>query len=257
MSRRPIQFSCEGFEIIGTLDEAGGTTGLLLVSGGNEIRSGSWAGQAQLAARIAAAGHPVLRFDRRGIGDSEGENAGFRGCQPDIAAALAAFRDAQPHLRRVVGFGNCDAASALMLAGDDLGLDALVLANPWVINADNETVRAPAAIRRRYAEKLANPSEWLRLLRGGVNIGKLISGLRHASGPAPTSSLAEAMRAGLARFAGPVTILMASRDRTAELFVAAWPNNDARVRSIDSASHSFSDEAAREWLFARLLEALA
>ncbi len=257
MSRRQILFTCEGFELAGTLDEAAGTSGLLLVSGGNEIRSGSWAGQALLAARIAAAGHPVLRFDRRGVGDSEGENAGFRECQPDIAAALAAFRDAQPDLRRVVAFGNCDAASALMLAGDELGLDALVLANPWVIEAGNETAQAPAAIRRRYAEKLSNPSEWLRLLRGGVNIGKLISGLRHASGPAPTSPLAEAMQAGLAQFAGPVTILLASRDRTAELFAAAWPRGDTRVRSIDSASHSFSDEAAREWLFARLLEALA
>lgn len=257
MSRRPIQFPCEGYQLAGTLDEAGGNTGLLLVTGGNEIRSGSWAGQAQLAARIAATGHPVLRFDRRGIGDSEGDNAGFRGCHADIAAALAAFRDAQPQLRRVVAFGNCDAASALMLAGDELGLDGLVLANPWVIEAGDDTLQAPAAIRRRYAEKLFNPREWLRLLRGGVNIGKLIAGLRHASGPAPASSLAQAMQAGLARFAGPVTILLASRDRTAELFVASWPKGDGRIRSVDSTSHSFSDEAAREWLFARILDALA
>ncbi len=90
-----------------------------------------------------------------------------------------------------------------------------------------------------------------------MNIAKLISGLRHASGPAPTSSLAETMQAGLAGFAGPVTILLASRDRTAELFTASWPKNDTRIRTIDSASHSFSDETAREWLLARLLEALA
>lgn len=239
-----------------TLDEADGSTGLLLVSGGNEIRSGSWAGQSQLAARIAAAGHPVLRFDRRGIGESEGDNAGFRETRADIAAALDALRSAQPQLRRIVAFGNCDAASALMLAGDDLALDGLVLANPWVIEAGNETVQAPAAIRRRYAQKLSDPREWLRLLRGGVNLGKLVSGLRQASAPPPVSSLAEAMQAGLARFAGSVTILLAERDRTAELFAAAWPRNDTRVRTIASASHSFSDEAAREWLYARLLEAL-
>ena len=256
MSRRPVQFACEGTVLTGTLDEADGTTGLLLVSGGNEIRSGSWAGQAQLAARIAAAGYPVMRFDRRGIGDSEGENAGFRGEGADIAAALAAFRNEQPQLRRVVAFGNCDAASALMLAGGELGLDALVLANPWVIETGDEAVQAPAAIRQRYAQKLTDSSEWQRLLRGGVNLRKLASGLRRASGPAPRSSLAETMQAGLEAFAGPVTILLATRDRTAQLFETAWPANDARVRRIDSASHSFSDEAAREWLLTQVLAAL-
>ena len=256
MNRRPLLIPCEGAAMAATLDEADGGTGLLLVSGGNEIRSGSWAGQAQLAARIAAAGYPVLRFDRRGIGDSEGENAGFRGAQADIAAALEAFSGAQPQLRRVVAFGNCDAASALMLAGDCLQLDGLVLANPWVIEAGNETVQAPAAIRRRYAEKLLDPKEWLRLLRGGVNIGKLLKGLRQAGGPAPVSSLAGTMQAELAQFAGPVTILLAGRDRTAELFAAAWPADDPRIHTIDSASHSFSDVPAREWLLRRLVEAI-
>jgi len=256
MSRRPIRIVCEGAALAGTLDEAHGTTGLLLVSGGNEIRSGSWAGQSQLAARIAAAGYPALRFDRRGIGDSEGENAGFRGQDADIAAALAAFRSAQPQVQRVVGFGNCDAASALMLSGAEIGVDALVLANPWVIDAGSETAQAPAAIRQRYAQKLADPAEWLRLLRGGVNFRKLVSGLRHASGPAPRSSLGDAMQAGLAKFAGPVTILLATRDRTAQLFEAAWPLDGTLVHRIDSASHSFSDKVAREWLFEKIIEAL-
>ena len=255
MSRRPIQFVCEGAELAGTLDEAHGTTGLLMVSGGNEIRSGSWAGQSQLAVRIAAAGYPVLRFDRRGIGDSEGENAGFRGQEADIAAALVAFRSAMPQVRRVVGFGNCDAASALMLSAAELGFDALVLANPWVIEPGDESVQAPAAIRQRYAQKMTDPKEWLRLLRGGVNLRKLASGLRHAIGSAPRSSLAGAMQAGLGGFGGPATILLATRDRTAQLFQAAWPVGVARVRRIDSASHSFADPVAREWLFERIIEA--
>lgn len=256
MSRRSLHFLCEGVVLAGTLDEAHGTTGLLLVSGGNEIRSGSWAGQSQLAARVANAGYPVLRFDRRGIGDSEGENAGFRGQDADIAAALVALRSAQPQMQRVVGFGNCDAASALMLYAATLGFDALVLANPWVIEAGNETDQAPAAIRQRYAQKLANPEEWLRLLRGGVNIRKLASGLRHASGPAPRSSLADAMQAGLGGFGGPATILLATRDRTAQLFEAAGPADGTPVHRIDSASHSFADKEARDWLFERIIEAL-
>ena len=115
MSRRHLTFSCEGSTLVGSLDEAEGTTGLLIVTGGNELRSGAWAGQAQFAARIAEAGFPVFRFDRRGTGDSDGPNGEFRSSALDIAAALAAFHAQRPTLNRIVGFGNCDAASALML----------------------------------------------------------------------------------------------------------------------------------------------
>jgi hypothetical protein len=37
--RRMIDFDCAGDMLVGTLDEGEGTTGLLIVSGGNEIRS--------------------------------------------------------------------------------------------------------------------------------------------------------------------------------------------------------------------------
>ena len=253
--RKPLEFTCEGDTLFATLDAAPGETGLLIVSGGNEIRAGAWAGQALLAARVSAAEHPVFRYDRRGIGDSSGANGGFRETRDDIATALAAFRAAAPGMRRVVAFGNCDAASALMLSGGELAIDALILANPWTIEGAGDAVQAPAALRRRYAAKLADPAEWKRLLSGAIDLRKLAVGLRQAAAPAPQSALAEQMRAGLARFAGPATILLAERDRTAELFAAAW-GEDPRIARLPSASHSFADETAREWLFERLVEVL-
>ena len=254
--RRVVELACDDAKLFGTLDDAAASeTGLLIVSGGNEIRSGAWAGQAQLAARIAAAGYPVLRYDRRGVGDSGGANLGFRECRDDIAAALTAFRSATPGLRRIVTFGNCDAASALMLFGGDLAIEVLVLANPWTIDGADDAVQAPAALRRRYAAKLADPAEWKRLLGGAIDLRKLVGGLRQAAASAPKSALAEQMRAGLARFGGPVTILLAERDRTAELFATAW-GEDPRIARLASASHSFADEAARDWLFERILNVL-
>ena len=254
--RKPVQFSCEGDTLFGTLDSAPGETGLLIVSGGNEIRCGAWAGQAQLAARIAAAGHPVFRYDRRGVGDSSGTNSGFHGSRADIAAALAAFRAAVTGLRRIVAFGNCDAASALMVFGGELELDALVLANPWTVDGADTEIQAPVALRHRYAAKLANPAEWRRLLGGAVDLRKLMGGLRRAAAPAPNSALADQMREGLAQLDGPATILLATRDRTAELFAAAW-GDDPRTARFASASHSFADETARQWLFDKLSAALA
>ena len=98
MTRLPLTFECEGSRLAATLDNAPGSVGLLVVSGGNEIRAGAFNGQARLAREIARAGFPVFRFDRRGIGDSEGENRGFRRSRRDIAAALLAFRAIAPQI---------------------------------------------------------------------------------------------------------------------------------------------------------------
>jgi len=255
MSRRHLTFSCDGDTLAGTLDDAPGTAGLLLVSGGNEVRAGAFSGQAQLAALLAGAGFPVFRYDRRGIGDSSGENRGFRDEGPDIAAAIAAFKAARPGLERVVGFGNCDAASALMLNAGG-GCDALVLANPWTIEQDDGAL-APEAIRARYAEKLKNPKELLRLATGKISLRKLAGGLGRAMKPAPApTTLAQDMAAGLARYDGPVRLLIAERDRTGQAFVAAWDAGDPRLARCPGASHAFVEPHAREWLFEQIVAAL-
>jgi exosortase A-associated hydrolase 1 len=261
MSRLPLTFGCGTFTLAATLDTAPGTAGLLIVSGGNEIRSGAFGGQAELAARIARAGFPVFRFDRRGVGDSDGENRGFRRSAKDIAAAIEAFRAIAPQIERVVAFGNCDAASALMLAGG-AGCDALVLSNPWTIaeeepGAGNDTTPPPTALRARYAEKLKNPREIARLLGGGVDLGKLTRGLARALRPAPPpSSLAQEMREGLAGFAGETRILLATADRTAQVFEAAWDKSDPRIRRCEGAGHAYVEPEHRDWLKAEILAAL-
>jgi exosortase A-associated hydrolase 1 len=255
MSRLPLTFACGSLTLAGTLDTAPATTGLLIVSGGNEIRAGAFGGQAELAARIARAGFPVLRFDRRGIGDSPGENRGFRHSAKDMASALDAFRAMVPQLCRVVGFGNCDAASALMLAGG-AGCDALVLSNPWTVESD-AAPPPPAAIRGRYREKLANPREIMRLARGGVSLRKLATGLRQAlRPPPPPSSLAQDMASGLAGFGGEVRFLLATADRTAQLFETAWDAADPRIRRCEGAGHAYAEPAHRAWLEAQLLAVL-
>ncbi len=260
MTRFSYTFGCGSLHLAGTLDTAPGRTGLLIVSGGNEIRAGAFGGQADLAARIARTGFPVFRFDRRGVGDSEGENRGFRHSAKDIAAALDAFRAMAPQLSRVVAFGNCDAASALMLAGG-AGADGLVLSNPWTIatpeNGATFDAPPPAAIRARYAEKLKNPGDIMRLVSGGVNLGKLARGMvRALRPPLPPSSLAQDMAAGLASFTGPVRILLATADRTAQVFEAAWDKADPRISRCPGAGHAYVEPEHRDWLEAQILVSL-
>jgi exosortase A-associated hydrolase 1 len=255
MRRKHLRFECEGSQLVATLDEGDAATGLLLVTGGNEIRSGAWAGQAQLAARLAGEGFPVFRFDRRGTGDSEGPNGGFRSSAPDIAAALAAFRKSCPQLERVVGFGNCDAASALMLAGG-AGLNALVLSNPWTIESEG-AAPSPEVVRGHYKRRLTDPAAIKRLLTGKVSLGKLLGGLRDTLRPAPEpTTLAKEIAEGIAAFAGPVAFLVAERDRTGQAFLAAWQNNDPRIRRCPGASHSYVEPGPRDWLAQEILEVL-
>jgi exosortase A-associated hydrolase 1 len=255
--RRHFTFACEGSSLVATLDEAPGTTGLLLVTGGNELRSGAWAGQAQFAARIAAAGYPVLRFDRRGCGDSEGTNAEFRGSVPDIVAALAAFRAECPALAQVIAMGNCDAASALMLAGGG-GADGLILSNPWTFDSDATNEAPPAAVRNHYRGRLGDWNAILRLLTGKVALGPLLRSLVSAAKPAaPPSSLAQDMAAGLANFTGPVRFLVAGRGRTGLAFQSTWIPADDRLRQCSAATHSYVEADARAWLIEQTCALLA
>jgi exosortase A-associated hydrolase 1 len=264
--RRMIHFACEASLLAGTLDMGDKSTGLLIISGGNEIRSGAHAGQAAMAAHFAALGYPVFRYDRRGIGESEGENGGFESSAPDIAAAVAAFRAAAPQVAQIIAFGNCDAASALALFHDGLGLNHLILANPWVIEGQAEESDAPtqpsaAAIRARYLARLKNPRSLLDLFSGKINLRKLAGGLSSAAkGDAP-SGLAARIGAALAGSTVPVSILAAERDTTALAFLAAWKGEafagargraDVQMAKIDSASHSFADVRAKEWLYDRV-----
>lgn len=268
--RRMIAFDCKGDRLAGTLDEADGKTGLLIVSGGNEIRSGAYAGQAAMAQHFAALGYPVLRYDRRGVGDSEGVNEGFETTADDIAAAVKAFRAEVPHMRRLVAFGNCDAATALALFHPDTAIDALIMANPWVIEATSEdntpTPPSAAAIRARYLSRLKNPRSLLDLLTGKIDLGKLAGGLRKAAQKEEASGLAQRLAIAFSDSERPVYVLIAARDTTALAFMGSWKGNlfdlarkSCRIRlsSFDTASHSFADESAKTWLYAQIADALA
>ena len=272
--RQHFTFACAGETLAATLDSATGSTGLLIVSGGNEIRSGAHAGMAALAASVAASGHPVLRYDRRGIGDSTGENAGFESSAEDIAAAARAFRERCPQLTRLVAFGNCDAASALALFGPAAGIDALILANLWTIESDTESetdeaeaasTMTASAIRSRYLAKLKDPRELWRLASGGVNIGKLLRGLKQATAKTEVTGLVARLGEALATLDRPTTLLVAEHARTAMWFLEHWASDAfAKARAnphlslhrLDSGSHSFASAADKAWLKERIMAEL-
>ena len=262
--RRMICFDCEGALLSATLDEGSKPTGLLIVSGGNEIRSGAHAGQAAMAAHFAALGHPVFRYDRRGIGESEGDNGSFESSAADIAAAVSSFRCEAPTMQRLAVFGNCDAATALALFHKDVAIDELILANPWVIeNASAEASTPPtsAAVRARYWNRLKNPRSLIDLFTGKINLRKLAGGLAKAAQTDKPTGLAERLAHCLANGPLRAKILIADSDTTALAFMSAWNSNafaDVKARqtvtlhTCQTASHSFADANAKAWLLGQI-----
>ncbi|MEP7348691.1 MAG: hydrolase 1, exosortase A system-associated [Sphingorhabdus sp.] len=262
--RRMIFFDGGGDRLAATLDVADGTTGLLIVSGGNEIRSGAHTGQAAIAQHLAKLGVLVFRYDRRGIGESEGENRGFESSADDIASAVSAFRAEAPQMRHLVAFGNCDAASALAFFHDGLAIDALVLANPWVIEAaddDKPTAPTAAAIRARYLARLKNPRSLIDLFTGKIDLKKLAGGLAKAAQKEAPTGLAARLADALAATQIPVHILIADRDTTAMAFMGVYKGTlfdpvrakaNVRLSTTNSPSHSFADAVSKDWLLQKL-----
>ncbi|MBL8201865.1 MAG: hydrolase 1, exosortase A system-associated [Chromatiales bacterium] len=286
MQTRVQTFSADGDCLAGVLHlpEAPATRGVLVVVGGPQYRVGSHRQFLLLARELAKAGFPVLRFDYRGMGDSDGEPRSFEQIDADIRAALDALQAAVPGLRDVAIWGLCDGAAAgLLYAPSDPRVTRLMLLNPWV---RTEETLARSYVSEYYTRRLLDADFWRKLVSGQVQIGASLGGflgtlaraLGVGQGPPPSAAasgqlesggdaapLPERLRRALVAFGGQTLIILSGRDLTAGEFrdVARTPAWQALLGrpgvtqfTLDDADHTFSrrqwrDEVARrciEWL---------
>ena len=284
----PLIFECKGAHLLGVLHSGtlGATRGVLIVVGGPQYRVGSHRQFVLLARDLAQAGVPALRFDYRGMGDAEGEFAGFERIDADIAVAVDAFFTQVPGLQDVVIWGLCDAASAaLFYAWRDPRITGLVLLNPWL---RTEAGQARAYLRHYYLARLVNPDLWRKIGRGKFSFATALRSLltlvgqvwRGGRGSPPAAEMAtavqtpepnqpplpERMADGLRHFKGRVLLILSGDDLTAAEFrdtvkasrrwrrLLAQPR--VTIREYPAANHTFSrrdwrDQVAvwtREWL---------
>jgi exosortase A-associated hydrolase 1 len=267
MREEVLEMRCEGEQLVGILHRPlqPGGLGLVIIVGGPQYRVGSHRQFIHLARHVATAGHAVLRFDCRGMGDSTGEFPGFEQIGPDVGSAVDALFQAAPGLQGVVLWGLCDAASAaLFYAPTDARVRGVALANPWV---RTEETLARTVLRHYYLRRLFSRDFWRKLLTGGVRpaavagdlAGNLRAGLREA---VPGVNYVERMRLGLAAFGGPVLELLSGRDTTAAEYesVAATPAWQRLVgrpgverHRVAEATHTFSTAAWRDEVAERTL----
>jgi len=242
---RGVTFACQGDELVGVLHAAGESPlrGIVLVVGGPQYRVGSHRQFVHFARKLAAHGIPVLRFDYRGMGDSQGEFSGFEGIHDDIACAIDEFCELVPSVREVVLVGLCDAATATCFyAPSDPRITGLILLNPWVRSVEGE---ARTLLRHYYIRRLFSAQFWRKLARGRLNFTGSVASLSHNLGkalgarPRPSQSLhggkdasgggggvggdssqplASRMEACLAAYTGQLLLVLSGRDLTAAEF---------------------------------------
>jgi exosortase A-associated hydrolase 1 len=262
LMRRLIAFRCGDETLAGSLDPyEGGKTGLLLVIGGSQTRIGSHRMYERLANALVEKGYSCFRYDRRGVGDSSGEDPGFKGSAPDLKAAADALRGELPALTRMIGFGLCDGATALVLFGDAAGLDGLILVNPWLVEAEAGEP-PPAAVRQHYRKQLLSWAGWKKLLTGAVNYKKLWRGIRSIFSRRKDKSLSHDVLQALLRHRLPAEATLCVGDATAiaaEAEIRGWPYEGLirATQTIDTDSHTFARPGDEAMLLTAVLSALA
>ncbi len=263
-SERALAFPCCGDTLVGILHlpVQAHMRGVVVVVGGPQYRAGSHRQFTLLARSLAAAGTPVLRFDYRGMGDSEGAVRGFEDVTEDLRAAIDCFQREVPGLREVVLWGLCDGATAAALyAQEDARVAGVVLLNPWV---RTETGAARATLKHYYGARLHDPALWRKVAQGRFDLSgslrSMLGVVRSALTPAPRerdeacgAGLPQRLHAGLAGFNGRILVLLAGADLTAQEFAdtarapqwhALLQGAGAECRTLPQADHTFS---RREW----------
>lgn len=259
--RRLLSFGCGGETLAASLDEAQGShVGVLLPTGGSQTRIGSHRMYERLSRSLSQNGFSCLRYDRRGVGDSDGEDPGYRDSGADVEAAAAAFRAAAPAAKRLYGFGLCDGATAIALFGARAGLDGVILVNPWLVEAE-AGAPPPAAVRAHYLDRLKSIEGWRKLVSGSVDYRKLLKGVSKIATGSRDQSLAGEVAAALKQSRAPVELITAEKDATAiaaedAMKAAAFKGLPIGRQSVASDSHTFARPGDEEKLLAATLTAL-
>src|SRR5262252_1674005 len=280
----PVRFSVESATRIGLihLPVRPGNRGVLIVVGGSQYRVGSHRQFVLLGRHLAEAGVAVMRFDSRGMGDSDGDPGLPEPAEhlaPDLRAALDAFAAHASGVTEFVLCGLCDGASAaLMYAPGDPRVRGLILLNPWISRTE---AAARATLRHYYGSRLRDPELWSKIASGRFDplgsarsllaIARAARGGGHgAAGEEPEdpaieagSRIDRAMKQGLDEFTGRVLLVLSGRDLTAARYSdlvarsACWQallrNGRAARVLMPDADHTFSRRELRDALAREVL----
>lgn len=245
--QRALRFNCQGNCLVGVIDvpDRPLERGVLVLTGTRQYRVGGHRQYALLARIMAPRGLAVMRFDCRGMGDSEGAPRRYDALGDDIRAALKEFFKQVPETKEVVVWGLDDAATAAALyAHTDARVRGLILLNPWMRNPDaGERATLLPHLRARFGEL----GFWQRLAASDTEADDEASRLsQRAIALDAHLPLQDRMLASLSCFEGNSLVILGGADPQARQFAALLDKTETPVKrvTIAGANHSF---ASREW----------
>jgi pimeloyl-ACP methyl ester carboxylesterase len=227
-----------------------------------------------LARHLAAAGFDCLRFDLESLGDSVLRAPGRENypypvtANADAGAALEFLKSRG--YDRIIAMGLCSGAHTTFHTGlqfDDHPIEELILINPmsfyWKEGDSLDTSRRfeDAAAYKRSAR---DPRRWLKLLRGDVNMKRLVevvisqacNKLRLREDPRLSGDLRKLCE----QLNRPLTVFIAEGDPGRDIIMAGAPRTATRamkrgamrMEMIAGADHTFSQFKPRKELLSRL-----
>jgi len=284
---RPLTFTCEGDTLVGILHQPDcpERRAVVIVPGAPQYRVGSHRQFVLLAREICNRGFAVLRFDYRGMGDSDGEFRSFETVDADLRSAIDTLVDAVPEVHEVVLLGLCDGASACCFyAYQDPRVKGLVMINPWVRDQGS---LAQAYLRHYYVKRLAARELWAGLFSDKARLGRsLRSFLAHVRELAATRlgrlahalsgrranridnvselRLCDRVSGALHRYRGRFLLILSGADLTAREFSATvlettptrdWLERvDAQILRLEGANHTYSTASWRSQVHLALFD---
>jgi exosortase A-associated hydrolase 1 len=249
IEQRALRFTCCGSSLVGVVDvpERPLPRGVLLLPDSEQYRVGSHRQFTLLSRMLAPRGVPVMRFDRRGMGDSDGEPRSFDAIEEDIRAAMKEFFIQMPEMKEIVIIGLGDAAlAAALFAPLDPRVCAVVLLNPLPGRHGD----AHGFLSHHYLAQLGEVSFWRKLgrgqLHGGGHVGPLRRAWRHTSGG--RNALPRRIADSLAGFGGRLMLVLGGEDAAARHFARVLVRLHPGFRSVEvaQADHEFASKAWRE-----------
>lgn len=180
MNERAEILDCQGDKLVAVVHEPPetGELGLvIIVAGGPQYRVGANRQFVLLARKISSSGIPVIRFDHRGTGDSDGAYRGFMDMDDDIACGVDYLFENYPDLKQVALWGECESASAAAYyTQKDSRIGGIFLVNPWV---RTEAGLAKTYLKHHYRTRLFDPEFWKKVASGKFSIAESFASFIH------------------------------------------------------------------------------
>jgi exosortase A-associated hydrolase 1 len=276
-TEKAVTFECESDVLFGilTVPNALASTAVLVIVGGPQYRVGSHRQFVQLARSLATSGFAVLRFDVRGMGDSDGIKKDFQHISKDIKAAKEFLIYTSKKIKSIVLWGLCDGASAALLYHyhyKDIQVKGLCLLNPWV---RSENSLALNTVKYYYLNRLAQVEFWKKFFKGGISGSAVIDLLKKLAliiysklfsffnktlthkNNEYKKTYQDCMDEACLSFEGKILIFLSQKDFIAKEFsdhlasAAPWLIKDSgkyEFFEVAGADHTFTQASARQFV---------